>query len=160
MAASEHVQADKPDEGQAGRRRLLSVLAKAKSADLLARWSETGLDPEVELLRGPESGLIALQGRIGGGGQPFHAGEVSATRVTVRIGTGHVGHAMIAGRDTRKAKLVAVIDALAQDDAHAEAIETIIVAPLERIAEAQDQALREQTAATRVNFFTMVRGED
>ncbi|MDZ7602636.1 MAG: phosphonate C-P lyase system protein PhnG [Hoeflea sp.] len=144
----------------AGRQRRLSVLAKAPAADLLARWKQTGLDPSVELLRGPESGLVALRGRIGGSGQPFHVGEVSATRVTVRIGSGEVGHAMISGRDVRKAQLVAVIDALAQDPAHAEMIERDIVAPLEQGLAEADTKLRGETAATRVNFFTMVRGED
>ena len=144
----------------AGRQRRLSVLAKAPVRDLLALWKQTGLDPAVELLRGPESGLVALRGRIGGGGQPFHVGEMSATRVTVRIGSGQVGHAMIGGRDVRKAQLVAVIDALAQDPDHAGMIERDIVAPLERSANVADAKLREETAATRVNFFTMVRGED
>lgn len=142
------------------RKRRLSVLAKAPANALLAHWKATGLDPSVELLRGPEIGLIALQGRIGGSGQPFHAGEVSATRVTVRVGSGHVGHAMIAGRDARKAQLVAVIDALALDPGHANAIETGIVAPLEALALASDANMRTETAATKVNFFTMVRGED
>lgn len=142
------------------RRRLLSVLAKAPASELLKCWKQTGLDPAVELLRGPESGLVALQGRAGGTGQPFHVGEVSATRVTVRIGSGQVGHAMISGRDTRKAQLVAVIDALAQDPGHAELVEREIIAPLEQLARAADARIRQETAATRVNFFTMVRGED
>ena len=136
------------------------MLAKAPGKELLSCWKRTGLDPSVELLRGPESGLVALQGRAGGTGQPFHVGEVSATRVTVRIGSGQVGHAMISGRDTRKAQLVAVIDALAQDPAQAEMIERVIVSPLERMASEADAKLRQETAATRVNFFTMVRGED
>lgn len=144
----------------ARRQRLLSVLAKAPRNELLKCWKQTGLDPEVELLRGPESGLVALQGRAGGTGQPFHVGEVSATRVTVRIGSGQVGHAMIRGRDARKAQLVAVIDALAQDPAHADLVEREIVAPLEQLGDEADAKVRRETAATRVNFFTMVRGED
>jgi len=160
MSLVDNGQEEAGDEGAAGRQRLLSVLAKAPGGELLACWKRTGLDPSVELLRGPESGLVALQGRAGGTGQPFHVGEVSATRVTVRIGTGHVGHAMISGRDSRKAQLVAVIDALAQDPAQAGLIEREIVAPLERLASEADAKLRGETAATRVNFFTMVRGED
>ncbi|OCW58018.1 phosphonate C-P lyase system protein PhnG [Hoeflea olei] len=142
------------------RQRRLSVLAKARTKDLLACWKDTGLDPAVEVLRGPESGLVAVRGRIGGGGQPFQVGEMSATRVTVRIGSGEIGHAMVAGRDARKAQLAAVIDALAQDPAQADLIESRIIAPLEKIADEADQRLRAETAATRVNFFTMVRGED
>lgn len=144
----------------ARRQRLLSVLACAPAAELMEKWKATGLDPAVELLRGPESGLVALQGRIGGGGQPFHVGEVSATRVTLRIGSGQVGHAMVSGRDARKAKLIAVIDALAQNPDHAEMVERDIVGPLERARETADAKIRAETAATRVNFFTMVRGED
>ena len=164
MAIAENELVETPGESAAAdtarRRRLLSVLAKAPANELLKRWKGTGLDPVVELLRGPESGLVALQGRTGGTGQPFNVGEMSATRVTVRIGSGQVGHAMISGRDTRKAQLVAVIDALAQDPAHADLVESEIVAPLEQIGHAEDARIRRETAATRVNFFTMVRGED
>ena len=160
MTLADNPQDGSTADGVADRQRRLSVLAKAPAADLMALWKQTGLDPAVELLRGPESGLVALRGRIGGNGQPFHVGEVSATRVTVRIGSGQVGHAMISGRNGRKAQLVAVIDALAQDPAQAEMIERVIVAPLERLAGETDAKLREETAATRVNFFTMVRGED
>lgn len=160
MAGSDRDRDSAAAVGDARWRRRLSVLAKAPAKELMLRWNETGLDPAVELLRGPESGLVALLGRAGGSGQPFHVGEISATRVTVRIGSGQVGHAMIAGRDSRKAQLVAVIDALGQDPAHADMIERDIVAPLEQLARQADAKLREETAATRVNFFTMVRGED
>ncbi|MBC7280655.1 phosphonate C-P lyase system protein PhnG [Hoeflea sp.] len=164
MTGTGHRREDRPakaaDAEVVDRQRRLSVLAKAPASALVACWKRTGLDPAVELLRGPESGLVALRGRIGGSGQPFHAGEISATRVTVRIGSGLVGHAMVAGRDTRKAQLVAVIDALAQDPAHAGTIERDIVGPLEQGLAQADAKLRGETAATRVNFFTMVRGED
>lgn len=160
MPLAEEVQDGEGAGDVAARQRRLSVLAKAPGKELLSCWKQTGLDPSIELLRGPETGLVALQGRAGGTGQPFHVGEVSATRVTVRIGSGQVGHAMISGRDTRKAQLVAVIDALAQDPDHADMIEQVIVAPLEKLAGEADAKLREETAATRVNFFTMVRGED
>lgn len=160
MSLAETMQESALAPEDAARQRRLSVLAKAPVKELLSCWKQAGLDPEVHLLRGPESGLVALRGRIGGSGQPFHVGEMSATRVTVRIGSGEVGHAMISGRDARKAQLVAVIDALAQDHAHVDMIERVIVAPLEKLASETDAKLREETAATRVNFFTMVRGED
>ena len=160
MSLSESAQGEEIGTDLSERQRRLSVLAKAPARALLSCWKQAGLDPAVELLRGPESGLVALQGRAGGTGQSFHVGEMSATRVTVRIGSGQVGHAMISGRDSRKAQLVAVIDALAQDPSQAELIERVVVAPLERMAREADAKLREETASTRVNFFTMVRGED
>ena len=144
---------------QAARRRRMAVLAQAPIEKIVELWSATGLDPAVELLRGPESGMIALRGRIGGTGQPFQVGEVSATRVTVRIG-GHVGHAMIVGRDVRHAKLAAVIDGLSEDAELGMRLEAEIIAPLEAGIAAADATRAAETAATRVNFFTMVRGED
>lgn len=142
------------------RRRRMSILAQAPGNRLVDLWRATGLDPEIEVLRGPETGLVALRGRIGGDGGPFQVGEVSATRVSVRVGGGAVGHAMVLGRDTVKARLAAVIDALALDPTGADQIETAIIAPLEAEMADRDGALAAETAATRVNFFTMVRGED
>ena len=43
---------------------------------------------------------------------------------------------------------------------HAGLVEREIVGPLEQLAGEADAKVRRETAATRVNFFTMVRGED
>lgn len=137
----------------------MGILAQASFEDLAGLWRTTGRDPEIEILRGPESGMIALRGRIGGTGQPFQVGEVSATRVTVRTPAG-VGHAMVIGRNAAHAKLAAVIDGLCEDAEDAQAIEAAIIAPLEDRLKAVDRVRAAETAATRVNFFTMVRGED
>ena len=123
----------------AARRRRLSVLAQGEGVLLAERWAALGIDPECALVRGPEVGLIALRGRMGGGGAPFNFGEATATRATVRL---------------------AVIDALAHDEAMAARIDEQVIAPLERAIAARDGRRAEETAATRVDFFTMVRGDD
>ena len=138
----------------------LSALAHADGADLAALWGRLGVDPAFELVRGPESGLIALRGRIGGGGAPFNFGEATVTRATVRLENGAVGHAVALGRDRRKAKLIAILDALAQDPEMESKIEAEIVRPLQASLAARDAERRAETAATKVDFFTMVRGED
>ena len=142
------------------RQRRLSVLAQAPLPRMAALWRQTGLDPDIEILRGPENGLVALRGRIGGTGQPFQVGEVSATRVTVRIIGGAVGHAMITGRDNARAQLAATLDALAEDPALTDRIEREVITPLEAEAVERDAGLGAEVAATRVNFFTLVRGDD
>ncbi len=71
--------------------------------------------PDYTVLRGPESGLVMVRGRAGGGGAPFNLGEMTVTRCTVRTESGLVGHAYIAGRDERRAELAALADALMQD---------------------------------------------
>jgi len=147
-----------PNEG--ARQQRMAVLARGDARQLAEGWASLGIDPEFELVRGPETGLIALRGRMGGGGAPFNFGEATATRATVRLGDGTVGHAIALGRDAGRVKLAAVIDALAQDEAMAERIDAAIIAPLQEALDARDRRRAAETAATRVDFFTMVRGED
>ena len=145
---------------QIAHQRRMSILANAPKQDLLKAWQALALDPGCELSRGPETGLVALRGRIGGGGAPFNFGEATATRATVRMENGAIGHAIMLGRDAGKTKLAAVIDAMAGDNATADLIESRILAPLERAAAERDRQQAAETQATRVNFFTMVRGDD
>jgi len=147
-----------PNEG--ARQQRMAVLARGDARQLAEGWASLGIDPEFELVRGPETGLIALRGRMGGGGAPFNFGEATATRATVRLGDGTVGHAIALGRDVGRVKLAAVIDALAQDEAMAARIDAAITAPLREALDARDRRRAAETAATRVDFFTMVRGED
>ncbi len=142
------------------RQERLSALASASCADLLDLWAKLGIDPACEMVRGPETGLVALRGRMGGGGDPFNFGEATVTRATVRLENGAIGHAIALGRDRRKAKLIAILDALAQEPEMESKIEAEIVAPLKAAMARRDAKRRAETAATKVDFFTMVRGED
>ena len=145
---------------QAERKAAMATLAHAPAEEIVRLWDGSGLPSEAELLRGPETGLVTVRGRIGGGGAPFNVGEATVTRATVRLPAGQVGHSYALGRDKKKAKLAAIADALWQDPAHREAVETKLVAPLRATLEAAREKRRVETAATKVDFFTMVRGED
>jgi alpha-D-ribose 1-methylphosphonate 5-triphosphate synthase subunit PhnG len=140
------------------RKAALDVLAAAPSRELAAVWDAWADKPDFTKVRGPEVGLVMVRGRAGGGGAPFNLGEATVSRASVRIVTGQIGHGYCLGRDLAKAEVIAVIDALFQrapDEVEAE-----IVAPLRRLAQGTDQQRREQSAATRVDFFTMVRGDN
>ncbi len=140
------------------RQEALGVLANAEMKDLSSAWGTWENRPEVQMIRGPETGLIMLRGRTGGGGAPFNLGEATVSRASVRIGTGEVGHGYCLGRDEEKARLIAVIDALFQREPTN--IEFAILRPLRDVAYERDKQRRDETAATKVEFFTMVRGED
>ena len=140
------------------RQEALSVLAHADIVTLNAAWATWENRPQVNVIRAPETGLIMLRGRTGGSGAPFNLGEATVSRASVSIDTGEVGHGYCLGRDTGKAELIAVIDALFQREP--ENIEFAILRPLRDAAWAADQKRREETAATKVEFFTLVRGED
>ena len=147
------------DPATAARKRWMSVLAKAAPARLSTLWEATGLSPEVTVLRAPEIGGVMVRGRIGGTGAPFNLGEMTVTRCSVQLASGEIGHAHVQGRDNDKARLAATIDALMQTPA-AGPLETAVIAPLAQAATKARQTRAEKAAATKVDFFTMVRGED
>lgn len=140
------------------RKAALDVLAAAPTTALAALWDAWADKPEHARVRGPELGLVMVRGRAGGGGAPFNLGEASVSRASVRIVTGQVGHGYCLGRDLGKAEIIAVIDALWQRDAAA--VEAEIIQPLRTLAGKADQKLRDEAAATKVDFFTMVRGDN
>jgi len=138
----------------------MAVLAQARTDEI-----EQGLQSMPELvahveLRAPEAGLVMLRGRIGGDGGPFNLGEATVTRAAVQIASGEVGFAYILGRDPAKAKLCAFCDALWRSKQHRDAVERCVLAPVRKRLAAERAAAQAQTAATRVDFLTLVRGED
>lgn len=142
------------------RKRVTDLLAKAETDELTAVWETLGDKPTAQAVRGPETGLVMVRGRIGGGGAMFNLGEVTVTRATIRLASGTVGHAQALGTDRDRARLAAIFDALWQEPATQHFVEQMILTPIAERVAAADRQKAEETAATRVDFFTMVRGED
>lgn len=142
----------------AQRREAMALLAVALRPELetplAERWGDLAFRP----LRAPETGLVMLRGRMGGDGAPFNLGEATMSRAVVELESGERGFGQVLGRDTQKARCGALLDALFQREP--EAVERHVLAPIRaRIAREKAQSAAE-TAATRVDFFTLVRGED
>ena len=148
------------EEAAATRRRVFAVLASAPEDMLVKLWRESGLPDEATLLRGPETGLVALRGRIGGGGSPFNFGEATVTRASVKLPSGEIGHAYALGREREKVRISAIVDALHQKPEFASEVDRKILEPLDSELRERDEKRRAEIAATRVEFFTMTRGED
>ncbi len=142
------------------RARWMSALAQAESGRLEKAREGLRPAPRYRLLRAPETGLVMVKGRAGGTGAAFNLGEMTVTRCSVELDDGHVGHGYVPGRDGRHAETAAVFDALLQDEARRPALESRLIAPLLAAREARDREARARTAATRVDFFTLVRGEE
>ncbi|WJR68525.1 phosphonate C-P lyase system protein PhnG [Neorhizobium sp. CSC1952] len=149
-----------PNTDTAGRRRAAGLLARATTGELQAAWGMLPAKPDVKPVRGPETGLVMVRGRIGGGGAPFNLGEATVTRATVLLASGTAGHAHALGTDKEKVRLAAVFDALWQESETRDFVETALLGVIEARIAAEDRQKAEETAATRVDFFTMVRGED
>jgi len=93
-------------------------------------------------------------GRAGVAGQRFTVGEMTVTRCAVTLSDGTVGHSYVKGRDRVQAQYAALFDAIMLRDGSASDF-------IDELAETQAKAKRDharKVAATKVDFFTLVRG--
>ena len=151
---------DQAPNEQSRRRAWMETLAKAPVGSLSAFWKDYGPKPAYEMLRRPEVGLVMVQGRVGGTGRAFNLGEMTLTRCSVTLESGLVGHAYVAGRRPERAELAAVLDALLQDPAYASDLNEKLIHPLELDLRQKRHEKSCRAAASKVDFFTMVRGDD
>ncbi|MBW7969486.1 phosphonate C-P lyase system protein PhnG [Bradyrhizobium sp. BR 10289] len=136
----------------------MAVLAHAEAGEIAARLRNLAV-PAHQNLREPESGLVMLRGRVGGDGAPFNLGEATVSRAAVKLASGEVGFGYTLGRDGEKARLIALCDALVQSRDFGAVVERDIIAPLRAQLMIRRSRAAEETAATKVDFYTMVRGE-
>jgi alpha-D-ribose 1-methylphosphonate 5-triphosphate synthase subunit PhnG len=108
-------------------------------------------------LRGPDVGLFMLRGRMGSTGNAFNLGEATVTRCTVARPSGIEGHAYIMGRNAAHASRAALCDALFQENPSSM---TDVLTTIEKTLMEAHQTTAAKAAATKVDFFTMVRGDD
>jgi alpha-D-ribose 1-methylphosphonate 5-triphosphate synthase subunit PhnG len=136
------------------------VLAEAAVGEIEALLGELGPAQACEDLRKPETGLVMVRGCIGGDGAAFNLGEATVSRSVVRLATGEVGFGYVLGHDPTKARLIAYCDALMQRGGHRDELQRVVLAPIAARLAAARQLRAEQASATKVEFFTLVRGED
>ena len=140
------------------RKSWMSLLAISDQNDLLNLWDQKKIKISYELLRQPEIGSIMAQGKMGVTGDKFNIGEVTITRCSVKLDCGTIGHSYVQVRSKRKAEISAVCDALLQTKMSKEVNENIII-PLEKIKKDKRDKILSKAEATKVDFFTLVRGE-
>ena len=137
----------------------MSTLAKAPHDVLSSVAAQYADVPQYVWLRRPEVGLAMVRARSGGTGRQFNLGEMTVTRCALRLESGQMGIAYIAGRDKRHAEFAAVFDALMQSDAR-EKVEQVVLRPIEAALANRLSEKVGRAQATKVEFMTMARGED
>lgn len=153
-AGDQHAPESNADRDE--RRLRMAILARADAPALEHALASLSPAPAWQRLRGPETGMVMVRGRMGGLGSPFNLGEMTVTRCAIRLEDGRIGHAYVAGRDHRRAELAAVLDAATLGAA----VAAPLAAALGAMAEAQRAAREDRSrraAATRVEFYGMVR---
>lgn len=159
MSPTSHTPSRSARPEAAARHAAMALAGAASLGELQAALDQTGLATDAEDLRAPETGLVMARGRIGGDGRAFNVGEATVTRAAVRLPGGETGFAYHLGRDRPKARLAAILDAHWQCPDRRAAVEASLAAIAEQRGREADASAR-KTAATRVNFFTLARGED
>jgi len=141
------------------RKAWMGLLARAPADDLDRLWRAAGIAPGYVRLRAPEVGAVMVRGRAGAVGAAFNLGEMVVTRCAVRLDDGRVGHGHVQGRGKAHAEQAALIDALMQG-AEAARLREGVLDPLALEEVTRRAARAGKAAATKVDFFTLVRGED
>ncbi|NEQ44029.1 MAG: phosphonate C-P lyase system protein PhnG [Leptolyngbya sp. SIOISBB] len=149
---------------QSPRTAWMAILAKAPLELLEESFQALGTLPHYQYLRSPEIGLTMIRGRIEGTGAPFNLGEMTLTRCVVQIAGVQAdeliaGFGYVAGRSQRHAELAALGDALLQHPDWQSHVEGKVIQALQTAAQEKRAQITAQVAATRVNFFTLKRGE-
>ncbi len=137
----------------------MAAFARARTSELAEPVARLWPDLSARDLRAPEIGLVMLRGRIGGDGAAFNLGEATVTRAVVEIKGGYRGYGQRLGREPATARLAAVADALWQNEQERARVEAEIVTPVTRRLAAESLQTKSEAAATKVDFFTLVRGE-
>lgn len=145
---------------QSERQSWMSVLARTDFLHLKKLWEPLNLSPDHQVIRAPETGLVQVQSRMGSTGNPFNMGDMTVTRSVIKLAEGEMGYSYVKGRNKEHAHLAALIDALMQTPAYGAALQRQIIEPLITTMEEHVHARRQQIATSKVEFFTMVRGED
>ena len=142
------------------RQQWLSVLAHSQPQQLEQHWQALNLQPQYEVLRAPETGLTRLQARMGGSGRRFILGDMTVTRAVVRLSDGTCGYSYLAGRHKAHAERCALIDALLQQQEMHNLLQQHLITPLAALRAEQLQLRSREIASSRVDFFTLVRGDN
>lgn len=141
-------------------RSVMGILAHSDAKVIARHLERIDVPDDWSFVRRPETGLVMVRGRMGGQGGPFNFGEVTVTRAVVALKSGETGFSYALGRDREKAQNSALVHALWKTADQRMAIERDVLRPLETAEAEADTKVREETASTKVDFFTLVRGDD
>ena len=145
---------------QQQRQQLLSTLARSTFSDIETLWNGNPVKHGYRHIRKPETGMVMAVARAGGNGEPFNMGEVTVSRCTLRLDSGETGFGYVRGRNLKHAETIALIDALGQkQDDDSRHIFDELLPGLQQLLENKNQQKQSDAEKTRVDFFTMVRGE-
>lgn len=141
------------------RRHWMAVLAQSRPETLKRCCKSLKLTPDYQRLRPTQIGLVQLQARMEVTGGRFMVGDMTVSRAAVQLKDGTCGYSYVIGRNREHAERCAWLDALLQTNGATSQLWDSVIVPLHQQQQAQCAQQQDEVAASRVNFFTLVRGE-
>lgn len=147
------------DSTQKERKEWIGLLGSADPKDLEAAKKEYAQGVKITHVVTPETGMIMVQAKADGSNGRFNLGEVTVSRCVLEVKKTYMGTAWVMGSDLRHAELAALFDALLQDPATHDPLANTLIKKLKIKQTAKNERMAQDAADTRVEFFTLKRGE-
>ncbi len=143
----------------------IGLLARAPLS-LLNQAFESYTHLHCEILKPYEIVSYMVQARTGSTGQRFNVGEVTVSRMTLKLTLSknnstqpqnYIGVAYVRGANERQTRLAAIFDALLQDEGHHPTLVLELLEPIQKIIKHDHELANQKVRATKVDFFTVAR---
>ena len=137
----------------------IGLLGSADLTDLESAVEKFKSPVAYEHIVKPETGMLMVQAKADGSDARFNLGEITVSKCILNVRGQYLGAGWIMGSDLRHAELAALFDGLLQDPEYYQVlIQTLIPVLIEK-QKSRNESLLKDAADTKVNFFTLKRGE-
>jgi len=150
---------NKQDFDNKQRQEWIALLAKADPFLLKKAEKQLGKGIEYAYITKPETGMIMVRARADNKKSGFCLGEISVTKCILKIEKKIMGYAMVMGSDHDHAKNAALFDGLLQIPEYSSKLMQTLIPELKKISRNEKKKQAKQNQDTKVEFFTMKRGE-
>lgn len=141
------------------RQEWINILSSCNPTDLVEARERLNADVYYNHIVEPETGLIMVQARADGSDSRFNMGEATVSKCVLEVEERYLGYGMVMGSDLEHAELAALFDGLLQHPDFQDDLKNNLINSLKEKQKQRDESLKKQAADTRVEFFTLKRGE-
>lgn len=142
------------------RQRAMGVMAKSELKAISDCWQTLNITLDYDTIKPAQVGMAMVRAQAGTEGLVYNQGEMTVTRCVLQEkATQVMGVGYTQGRSKQKATLMAEVDLALQNASHQNDVIEKLVEPLEQAHQRAVAQQNKATDATKVDFFTMVRGE-
>ncbi|MFH2093346.1 MAG: phosphonate C-P lyase system protein PhnG [Pseudomonadota bacterium] len=137
----------------------IGLLGSADPADLESALEKLNHSIEFTHIVKPETGMLMVQAKADGSNSRFNLGEITVSKCILEINGQYMGAGWTMGSNLRHAELAALFDGLFQDPLLQETLNQTLIPLLKDKQLAKDERRLKDAADTKVEFFTLKRGE-